>query len=229
LKTLNIAHRGFTKEAPDNTLEAFYAAIKLGIDGIECDVQETADHRFVIYHDNEINGKNINDLSSREIRKIVIAEHYEIPTLEDALNICHNHIRLMLELKQVQSLDLLMEIINAGMKPAELFMTSFSGTLVRELADFAPKIQRGILVNAAVEDPLKLTKEAKARIVLPRFACAGEELISTLHEHDCFVMVWDCNNIRNMRQALDWGVDGIITDSSAALALEMANRKRLQK
>ena len=29
-KTLNIAHRGFTKEFPDNTLEAFYAAIKLG-------------------------------------------------------------------------------------------------------------------------------------------------------------------------------------------------------
>jgi len=42
-KTLNIAHRGFTKGLPDNTLEAFYAAIKPGIDGIECDVHETAD------------------------------------------------------------------------------------------------------------------------------------------------------------------------------------------
>jgi hypothetical protein len=42
-------------------------------------------------------------------------------------------------------------------------------------------------------------------------------------------MVWDCNNIRNMRAALDWGVEGIITDSSANLALELTYRKRLRK
>jgi hypothetical protein len=33
----------------------------------------------------------------------------------------------------------------------------------------------------------------------------------------------------DLRTALDWETDGIITDSSAVLALEMANRKRLEK
>jgi glycerophosphoryl diester phosphodiesterase len=53
-RILNIAHRGFTKQFPDNTLEAFEAAIGIPVDGIECDVHETADNRFIIFHDREI-------------------------------------------------------------------------------------------------------------------------------------------------------------------------------
>jgi len=114
-ETLNIAHRGFTKDSPDNTLESFYAAIKLGADGIECDVHETADHHFVIFHDDEIAGKSINMLSLAEIRKVKLAAQYQIPTLEETLNLCHKRIKLMLELKQVDSLDLILEIVNAIM------------------------------------------------------------------------------------------------------------------
>ena len=118
-ETLNIAHRGFTKDSPDNTLESFYAAIKLGADGIECDVHETADHHFVIIHDDQLAGKAVNTLSLAEIRKIKIAKDYQIPTLEETLNLCHKHIKLMLELKQVNSLDLFLEIVNAGMQTDE--------------------------------------------------------------------------------------------------------------
>jgi glycerophosphoryl diester phosphodiesterase len=228
-KTLNIAHRGFTKECPENTLEAFYAAIRLGIDAVECDVQETADHRFVIHHDDTLNGKNINDLQLRDIRKSVIAEHYQIPSLEETLDLCHNRIRLMLELKQVQSLDLFMETVNAGMKPAELYMTSFSPALVKELADFAPQVHRGIIIDGVVHAPLRVLAAAKARILIPRFGYSDPEMVEELHKHDCGIMVWECNTIQHMRTALDWQADGIITDSSASLALELANRKRLQK
>jgi glycerophosphoryl diester phosphodiesterase len=228
-KTLNIAHRGFTKESPDNTLEAFYGAIKLKLDGVECDVQETADHRFVIFHDNELAGRNINDMPLAEIRKVKIHEHYQIPALEETLNLCHNHIKLMLELKQVESLDLFMEIINSHMNPFELFITSFNANLVRELADFAPKIPRGILTDSVNTDPLKLLETTKAKIMLPRFAYADTELVKTLHSKNYSVIVWDCNNILDLRMALDREADGIITDSAAVLALEMANRKRLEK
>ena len=152
-ETLNIAHRGFTRDSPDNTLESFYAAIKLGADGIECDVHETTDHHFVIFHDDELGGKSINTLSLSEIRKVKLAEQYQIPTLEETVNLCHKRIKLMLELKQVGSLDLLLEIVNAGMKPEELFITSFNNKLVKELAAFAPHIQRGILIDGGIADP----------------------------------------------------------------------------
>jgi glycerophosphoryl diester phosphodiesterase len=228
-ETLNIAHRGFTRDSPDNTLESFYAAIKLGIDGIECDVQETADHHFVIFHDNEITGKSIHTMSLPEIRKVKLAEQYQIPTLEETLNLCRKRIKLMLELKQVDSLDLFLEIVNAVMKPEELFITSFNNKLVKELADFAPHVQRGILVDGAIRDPLKVMNANKARIMLPRFSYTTQELVDTLHSHNYTIMVWDCSSIQNLRAALDWGIDGIITDAPANLALELTYRKRLRK
>jgi glycerophosphoryl diester phosphodiesterase len=228
-KTLNIAHRGYTKDSPDNTLESFYAAIKLGADGIECDVHETADHRFVIVHDDEVDGKAVGKSSLKEIRRIKLAGQYQIPTLEETLSLCHDHIKLMLELKMVNSLDLFLEIVNAVMKPEELFITSFYPNLVRELADFAPQIQRGILIEDLIDEPLKIMEVTRARIMLPRVFYADTALVNTLHAHNFTIMVWDCNNIRELRAALDCGVEGIITDSPASLALELSNRKRLRK
>ena len=228
-KTLNIAHRGFTKEFPDNTLESFYAATKLGIDGVECDVHETADHHFVIIHDSELTGRTITELTLQQIRKVKLAEHYQIPTLEETLDLCHNRIKLMLELKLVNSLDLFLEIVNAGMKPGELFITSFHPNLVNNLADFAPQLRRGILTGTAIEDPLAVMASTKAKIMLPRFSYVSAELVNTLHSHDFSVMVWECNSIPDLRTALDWEVEGIITDSPDILALEMANRRSLQK
>jgi glycerophosphoryl diester phosphodiesterase len=224
-KTLNIAHRGFTKVSPDNTLESFYAAIKLGVDGIECDVHETADHHFIIFHDNELAGRNLGELPLSEIRNARIHEHYQIPTLEETLELCHNRIKAMLELKLVNSLDLFLEIVNAVMKPGELFITSFNVNLVNKLADFAPQIPRGILTGFAIGDPLALMAATRTRIMLPRFSYVNTELVNTMHNHDFSIMVWDCNSISDLRQALDWGLEGIITDSSDILAKELANRK----
>lgn len=48
---LRFAHRGLTQQAPENTLEAFEAAVSYGCEGIEIDVQLTKDHQAVIFHD----------------------------------------------------------------------------------------------------------------------------------------------------------------------------------
>ena len=61
-KALVIAHRGFTRDFPDNTLEAFRAAREIGVDGVEFDVQETADGAFVVFHDDCIDGNGIGNL-----------------------------------------------------------------------------------------------------------------------------------------------------------------------
>ncbi|MDD5288904.1 MAG: glycerophosphodiester phosphodiesterase [Dehalococcoidales bacterium] len=221
-KTLNIAHRGFTKEFPDNTLEAFYAAIRLGVDGIECDVHETADHHFVIFHDSELGGRIITEMSLQEIRNVKISEHYHIPMLEETLDMCHNHIRVMLELKLVHSLDLFLEIVNAKMKTSELFLTSFYPHLINDLADFAPHIPRGILTGFATNDPLKIIELTRARIMLPQFPFANADLINILHSHGVSTILWDCNSAQDFRTAIKWGVDGIITDSPDILTQELS-------
>lgn len=48
------AHRGASRNAPENTIEAFSKAIKLGADFIEIDVRTTADGAQVIMHDGSL-------------------------------------------------------------------------------------------------------------------------------------------------------------------------------
>lgn len=45
------AHRGFSEKYPENTMEAFRAAVALGVDQIETDVRITKDGQLVLHHD----------------------------------------------------------------------------------------------------------------------------------------------------------------------------------
>src|SRR5262245_61214966 len=49
--TIIIAHRGACTLAPENTLEAYAAAMDYGADGCEVDVRRTTDGVLVMFHD----------------------------------------------------------------------------------------------------------------------------------------------------------------------------------
>ena len=53
-KPLSIAHRGAANLWPENTLYAFERAIAAGVDGIELDVQLSADGRLMVHHDAQL-------------------------------------------------------------------------------------------------------------------------------------------------------------------------------
>jgi glycerophosphoryl diester phosphodiesterase len=46
-----LGHRGARLVAPENTIEAFHAALDEGADGVELDVRQTADGALVCFHD----------------------------------------------------------------------------------------------------------------------------------------------------------------------------------
>ncbi len=51
---LIFAHRGASGNAPENTLPAFVLAADMGADGVEFDVQITADGKLIVHHDREL-------------------------------------------------------------------------------------------------------------------------------------------------------------------------------
>ena len=77
-----IAHRGASRAAPENTVDAFALAVAMGADGIELDVRRTRDGCLVVHHDARIaSGEAIIDLDRRDL-----PDH--IPDLRDALLAC---------------------------------------------------------------------------------------------------------------------------------------------
>lgn len=75
------AHRGYSKEYPENTALAFEKAIELGADVIETDAHITKDGYVVIVHDEELshltNGKGkVNELTLQEIKQLDAAYYF---------------------------------------------------------------------------------------------------------------------------------------------------------
>ena len=91
--TLIFAHRGSAGTHPENTMDAFYEAERVGADGIELDVQLSKDGEIVVIHDETVdrttNGKGfIKDLTMKEINKLdasfkfkKLLQKVKIPTL----------------------------------------------------------------------------------------------------------------------------------------------------
>ncbi len=72
---VNLAHRGASAEAPENTLEAFRLALESGAGGLELDVHMTRDGRVVVIHDNTVDRTTdgsgaVGDMTLDEILKL---------------------------------------------------------------------------------------------------------------------------------------------------------------
>ena len=209
---LNIAHRGFTQVFPDNTIEAFRAAIEIGVDGIEFDVQETADQRFIVYHDAELFGININRLPLTEIKKVKLRGKFRIPTFEETLDVCMRQVKLVVELKQVQSIDVFVQILRMHGSLNLILVASFREDPLSKLFQLAQETHRAIIIGHQVQNLLDIAKRVQADTVIVKYPLANTELIQEVKSNRMSVLIWGCTSSKDIRAALKLGIDGIISD-----------------
>jgi len=211
-KVLNIAHRGYTRRHPENTLEAFQDALELDVDGIEFDVQETADGRFFIFHNDDIDGRPILQLRSDEMQRKRIRGKFRIPTLEQALKLCGKGTGLIVELKQVRSLEKLLSMLRDYADTERMALVSFDAELVARMAELAPDIRRGVISDAPLERPSAVTHHTGSSAMGVRCQDLRPDLIAQLHEAGTMAFVWGCPDAASVRKALSFDIDGIISD-----------------
>ncbi len=221
---LNIAHRGYTKQFPDNTLEAFQAAIELGVDVVECDVRETIDHGFVIFHEPELQGVDIGEMSLTDVREIRLHDEYAIPTLEEALALLKDHVGLILDLKDLESLDSLLEILRAEVNPDRVAFGSFNTQLLRELSYKAPEFRRGLILERVESDPIEVLESVRCQAIGVSFPHVTEDLIERVHSGGRMIFVWGCETEDDVEKAVKLPIDGIVSDVPDLVKLELAKR-----
>ena len=127
-KIVVIAHRGDHTIAPENSLMAIQNAINDGADYVELDIRTTKDGKLVLMHDGTVdrmtNGKgNINELSFDTIRalklfnkRITNSDTLQVPTFEEALQLCKNKINIYLDFKAANVPQVHEAIIKANMQ-----------------------------------------------------------------------------------------------------------------
>ena len=99
-----IAHRGFHKKYPENTIKAFIDAVNKNM-SIETDIRMTKDGYLICLHDRYTKRllgktKKCSNMTLDEIRKYNIKNSAEkVPLLEECLKIIDNKVPILLEIK----------------------------------------------------------------------------------------------------------------------------------
>src|SRR3954451_2163401 len=90
------AHRGARAHAPENTLESFRLALRLGATGLESDVWVTADGAAVLDHDGVVR-QGLRKRAIGDVARADLPAH--IPTLDDLYAVCGTAFELSLDVK----------------------------------------------------------------------------------------------------------------------------------
>ena len=187
------AHRGASSIAPENTLEAFEAAIAVGADMVEFDVRSTKDGVLVAYHD-PLPPLRYDELDPRP------------PRLDDVVEVCTGRIALDVELKETGAEHEVLETVDR----ASFVVTSFLPQAVAATKRLRPDVRVGLLLdrNATSWDA------GPADFLAPHHMLLDRELPDGL-------VVWTVNDEDGLRRCfVDPRVAVVITDDPArALAL----------
>ena len=165
------AHRGCSYAWPENTLEAFAAACKLPIEGIELDIQLSKDGRLVVIHDETVNrttdgSGSVAEFTFRELRCLRIQTHPSkdgqkcftcIPSMEEVFELIRPYclkkgLLLNIELKNnvIPYEGMEDKILNMakqfGLEDYVIY-SSFNPDSVRLIKEKSPAARTGILAS----------------------------------------------------------------------------------
>jgi glycerophosphoryl diester phosphodiesterase len=240
---INIAHRGASAYAPENTMAAFELAREQHADVFELDVQETKDHRLVLMHDTTLARTTdvevlfpdrapwkVGDLTLAEIRKLdagswFAAKHTgeRVPTLGEALRaMSESGLGLLLEVKAPQLYRGIEARIAAELRrnPSwlsadRLTVQSFDWDSMRTFHRSMPEVPIGLLGTPTTGELPKLAEFASQ--INPPYSTLTPEYVQRVHDLRMKVLTWTVDNPEIMRRLISYRVDGIITNKPNVL------------
>ena len=217
-----IAHRGASLHLPDNSLQAYEAAIAAGADLIELDVRTAADGSLVCVHDAAVGGTRVGELSPGQLGERL--GHGPV-LLGEALELAAGRVALDVELKEPGAEPALALLRRHA--PAGLVVTSFHDALVARARVALPRARCGLLLGT--DRPVPPVRTRLSELWPARRARACGAPIVALHHRlaelgavgraaaaGLEVLVWTVDDDAGLRRWLgDPRVGGVITDDPA--------------
>lgn len=223
---LNIAHRGASVDALENTLEAFELAVEQGAEMIETDLHLLRDGAVALYHDDVIGDVPVGAFTLDELR----ARIPRAPTLVETLDAFGTRIPWNLEIKSPKTGDYpgleqiaLDEVRRRGILEQTLF-SSFSDSVLATLRALEPRARLGTLVW--IREPGDVLARAAAvgsEAVHLHVLLATEELVRNAHAAGRRVNVYTVDDPATQRRLAAYGVDGIFTNLPGKLRANLAS------
>ena len=216
-----IAHRGGVGDSKEreNTLDAFWAALDTGADGVELDVHSTSDGVQVIFHDDSVGGKKIKNWKYEKL----VDKYPYIPTLDEALEVLSElDTKIHLELKSSANGAKCVQAINRyGLEDQTIYF-GFYETPLKAVYKADPDAILGLSLdkktNPTSSSVLKKAEKLHIQILVVNMNTLTEARLEKLQEEGYLVSVWTPNTRSACERFYDWGVDYILTDYPSYVA-----------
>jgi glycerophosphoryl diester phosphodiesterase len=233
---LNIAHRGASGHAPENTLAAFKKAIQLDAHMIELDLHLSLDGQLMVIHDRSLKRTtghpgSVNELPLRTLKTLDAGSWFDpcyrgeqIPTLQEVFDLVGDRVRLNIEIKKgfrtYQGLEeKLLGVLDRYKQSSSSLISSFDESVLQEIRRQDTRIPIGYLsergtASQMIHRALKLgavSVHGPAKVI-------SEDLIRTAHGEGLQVYVYTVNALQEMRYWIEQGADGIFTNYPDRLA-----------
>ncbi len=237
-RTLIIAHRGESVDAPENTLAAINLAWERSADAVEVDVHLTADNKIAVIHDSSTRrtgGKylKVKNQSLSELKKIDVGSFKgnrfigeRIPSLEEVLDTVPANKILVIEIKcgpQIIS-ELYNVIKKSKVKPEQIKIIGFNLQTMSYLKEnynshevFWLRKMGMNYINIRLNTPgdiiLTSLKYGFNGLDVKYSKFINRQFVDDVKRAGLKLFVWTVNNPHTAKGLIDLGVDGITSDN----------------
>jgi glycerophosphoryl diester phosphodiesterase len=208
------AHRGARAHAPENTLEAFRLALKLGASGLESDVWLTADSVPVLDHDG-LTGGRLRRKAIPAVKRAALEGH--VPSLEELYAECGTEFELSLDVKDAGAADHVVHVARAAGALDRLWLCHHDYKVLAMWRGLSDEIR---LVDSTRLRRIREGPERRAATL----ADAGIDAINMhaadwtgglttlFHRFERLCFGWDAQQDRVIRALLAMGIDAVYSD-----------------
>ena len=211
---IGFAHRGARAHAPDNTLESFVLARRLGATGLESDVWMTADGMAVLDHDGVV-GPRLRRRPIGSSTRADLPSH--IPTLAELYDTCGTDWELSLDVKDPAAIDEVIAVAQAAGAEDRLWLCHPDLETVaswRRLTSSARLVHSTRLVRLAAGPEAHAAQLARLNVDAVNFHHSDWSGGYTVlyHRFDRLAMAWDAQFERVLDALIDSGIDAVFSD-----------------
>ncbi|MDX2149084.1 MAG: glycerophosphodiester phosphodiesterase family protein [Planctomycetota bacterium] len=227
-----IAHRGYSGQAPENTLASISAAADVGAHTCEIDIRLSSDGVAVLMHDSTLDRTtprtgNANTLSAAELASVETGSFFDsafaserVPTLAQALSLMRSRgVRPYLDVK-VSGMGpaIRTAMQQAGLSAADLWIWAYNRSLAQEFRAAIPGAQ--VVVGEAPTTMSEFNALRQLGVVGFDIGWSGsldQTFVALARANNMFVSVYTIQDPDDMLAAIAQRVDMMETDYPATL------------
>jgi len=229
-RILNIAHRGASGLAPENTISAFLKAVESGADIIELDVQLSKDLQLIVIHDETIKrftgiDKKVKWLEFDYLKELDFGSWFssdfkgeKIPLLQTVFETIGSKMKYNIEIKKGEEFysgitESVIALVNRFNLLKDVWISSFDLKTIKKLRELNKEITAGIIFDKNEWNYyLRTAQKLNCQFIVPEKGLISEINVAKAHDMGLSVYPYASDSEEEILKLIQMRVDGIITN-----------------